>query len=36
VRAVEKWAVSTSHWTNLCPGDRRWHSKYNSCVEQLL
>jgi len=32
VRAVKKRAASSTPYTNLCPGDRRRHSKDNSCV----
>jgi len=29
VCAVEKWAISSTPCTNLCPGDRRCHWKYS-------
>jgi len=34
-RVVEKWAISSTPPTNLCPGDRGRHSKDNPCVVQL-
>jgi len=35
VRAVEKWATSSTPLTNLRPGDRQRHSKDNSCAVEL-
>ena len=36
VCAVEKWAISSTPHTNLCPGDRRCHWKNKSCVVHCL
>jgi len=35
VRADEKWAISSTPYTNLCLGDRQRHSMDNSWVVQL-
>ena len=36
VCAVDKRAISSTSWTNLCPGYRRCHWKDNSCVVHCL